>query len=86
MLLYEFQFVHDDNTVSSANHCFRDDLDALDAAAKRVAKFDVHIWQDGHWIAWVKKGNAPLDDPIPLLSMPTKTQHGGTATSRFHQA
>jgi len=67
MLLYELKFVHDEDAVSGVNHRFREDLDALDAAAKQVAKFDVHICWDGHWIAWVKKGNARLNARDPAL-------------------
>jgi hypothetical protein len=61
MILYQFKFVRDEETISSANHYFKDDLDALDKATKVAAESDVQIWQGGVQIARVKKGNAALN-------------------------
>ena len=60
MTLYQFKFVRDEDTISSTDHYFRDDLDALDEATKLAANADVQIWRGGVKIARVKKGNAAL--------------------------
>ena len=61
MTLYEFKFVRGDETLSSVEFRFKDDLDALDEATKHADESDIQIWHSGRQVARVKKGNVALN-------------------------
>ena len=48
-------------TALSQSLACRDDLDALEEAVRRSAKWSIEIWDGVRLVARVKLGNAPLD-------------------------